>query len=235
MSPMALTQIKILRCFLNQDSFIFPHPTPLTITFYDPSYPLCTIVFQQVYNFSMNENDLRVKRTRKSLQQALIKLVIEKGYDRVSIRDLTKEAEVGYKTFFRHHDSKESLLQATLNTLIQEFQEVTPPPTDSFDWKTNLYGVLLFADTQKPLMLALLNSPVADQLLDPLIDMTQRNSHSFKEAYEVPEELTHFYIASSLMTLVQWWLEKGTAVTLEEMIEYIDQLLIRPVIKLNQT
>jgi len=183
----------------------------------------------------MNENDLRVKRTRKSLQQALIKLVIEKGYDRVSIRDLTKEAEVGYKTFFRHHDSKESLLQATLNTLIQEFQEVTPPPTDSFEWKTNLYGVLLFAETQKPLMLALLNSPMAEQLLEPLIEMTQRNSQSFIHNYDVPEKLTHYYIASSMMTLVKWWLEKGTNISLEEMIEHIDQLLIRPVIKRQHT
>ena len=113
---------------------------------YDPQCILSAIPCQYWYTFQMNENDLRVQRSRRLLQEALIQLVIEDGYDHVTIRDITKEAQVGYKTFFRHYDSKEALLQEILNNLIIEFQKVTPPPTDSLSWEENTVGVLFVVE-----------------------------------------------------------------------------------------
>ena len=54
--------------------------------------------------------DRRVKRTQRLLAEALISLTLEKGYDAVSIRDITERADVAYATFFRHHEDKEALL-----------------------------------------------------------------------------------------------------------------------------
>ena len=72
------------------------------------------------YNDCMNENDLRVQRTRSLLRQALIELVQEQGYEPISVRDITKRAQVGYKTFYRHYDGKEALLQALVGSIIDE-------------------------------------------------------------------------------------------------------------------
>ena len=44
--------------------------------------------------------DRRIKRTQKLLQEALIELTLEKGFDDVTIRDITERADVGYTTFF---------------------------------------------------------------------------------------------------------------------------------------
>ena len=48
------------------------------------------------------KEDRRVTRTRKLLTEALISLSLEKGYEAVTIRDITDRAGVGYATFFRH-------------------------------------------------------------------------------------------------------------------------------------
>jgi AcrR family transcriptional regulator len=54
--------------------------------------------------------DLRVRRTRKTLQEALIALTIEKGFAAVTVRDITERAMVNRSTFYRHYLDKYELL-----------------------------------------------------------------------------------------------------------------------------
>jgi AcrR family transcriptional regulator len=54
--------------------------------------------------------DRRVQRTRKLLSDALVSLILEKGYDQVSIQDIIDRANVGRSTFYLHYENKEQLL-----------------------------------------------------------------------------------------------------------------------------
>src|ERR1700743_1796630 len=54
--------------------------------------------------------DARMLRTRKALRSALLALLERKQLDQISVRDIVAEARIGYATFFRHHASKEDLL-----------------------------------------------------------------------------------------------------------------------------
>lgn len=49
-------------------------------------------------------------RTKRRLKAALLELIAERGYDAITIRDLTDRADVGRSTFYSHYDSKEDLL-----------------------------------------------------------------------------------------------------------------------------
>jgi AcrR family transcriptional regulator len=57
----------------------------------------------------MMEADRRVQRTRQLLIHALMELIEEKGYDAVTIQDITDRANVGRTTFYLHFRSKEHL------------------------------------------------------------------------------------------------------------------------------
>ncbi len=54
--------------------------------------------------------DRRVRKTRRALSRALIELVLEKGYEDVSVQDILDRADVGRSTFYAHFESKEMLL-----------------------------------------------------------------------------------------------------------------------------
>ncbi|WP_441289055.1 TetR/AcrR family transcriptional regulator [Sorangium sp. KYC3313] len=54
--------------------------------------------------------DRRVQKTRKLLSDALVALILEKGYDEVSIQDIIDRANVGRSTFYSHYENKEQLL-----------------------------------------------------------------------------------------------------------------------------
>ena len=64
----------------------------------------------------MNEEDVRVQRTQRALQQAFMDLISEQSYEAISVRAIAQRANVGYKTFYRHYQDKETLLYAILGT-----------------------------------------------------------------------------------------------------------------------
>lgn len=54
--------------------------------------------------------DRRVLRTHKTLRDALVRLVIERGWDDLSVKDICDAADVGRSTFYEHFAGKEDLL-----------------------------------------------------------------------------------------------------------------------------
>ncbi|MEU4341543.1 helix-turn-helix domain-containing protein [Nocardia sp. NPDC023852] len=54
--------------------------------------------------------DRRVRRTREALHRALIELMIERGYERVTVSDIIDRADVGRSTFYAHYRDKDDLL-----------------------------------------------------------------------------------------------------------------------------
>jgi AcrR family transcriptional regulator len=80
------------------------------------------IVRKEVREMPPNDLDRRVQKTRKLLQDALIELVAEKGYEAVSIREILDKANVGRSTFYAHFQDKDQLLHSILDRLDELFE-----------------------------------------------------------------------------------------------------------------
>jgi AcrR family transcriptional regulator len=63
-----------------------------------------------------------VQKTRKLLQDALIELVAEKGYESITIQEILDRANVGRSTFYTHFQDKDQLLHSILDRLDQLFE-----------------------------------------------------------------------------------------------------------------
>src|SRR4051812_36055234 len=86
--------------------------------------------------------DRRVRRTQHLLARALIDLTLEKGYEAVTIREITDRAGVGYATFFRHYRDKDELLQDVLDVVLDELTGLLAPARPDDD--PTVVGVVLF-------------------------------------------------------------------------------------------
>lgn len=64
--------------------------------------------------------DRRVARTRALLRNAHLALVVEKGYDAVTVEDICRAANVGRSTFYAHYADKDDLHRSGLETLRQQ-------------------------------------------------------------------------------------------------------------------
>lgn len=70
----------------------------------------------------MNRDDPRALRSRQKLVDSLLTLTLEKGYGRFTVRALTRHANVGYATFFRHFKTIDDLLT---DILLSAYKELT--------------------------------------------------------------------------------------------------------------
>jgi AcrR family transcriptional regulator len=61
--------------------------------------------------------DRRVTRTQKVLLDALFELIVERGYERLTIQNLLDRADVGRATFYAHFSGKDELLACSVARL----------------------------------------------------------------------------------------------------------------------
>src|SRR5438477_12187143 len=96
---------------------------------------------------TMETQDRRVRRTQNLLAKALIALTLEKGYEALTIRDITERADIGYATFFRHYHDKDELLKDVLDVVLTELIDLLGSRQPAADPTT--IGVLLFRYVQE--------------------------------------------------------------------------------------
>lgn len=63
--------------------------------------------------------DRRIQRTKKLLSDALMDLILEKGYEAVTVQDIIDRANVGRSTFYAHFENKDQLLFGSHQELTQ--------------------------------------------------------------------------------------------------------------------
>jgi len=80
----------------------------------------------------MAEEDRRARRTRRNLQDALMLLIVEKGFERITVQEILNRADVGRSTFYSHFRHKEALLAAGFHDLRdqlrREIDNLASPP-----------------------------------------------------------------------------------------------------------
>ena len=121
-----------------------------------------------------------------------------------------------------------------IDELVEEFQEVLLSPAMPNASDQNTLNALRFVQEHAAWMQVILQSTASDQLLTPFMYLGLREGELSFSGSDVPDALVAYHFASSLISLLQWWLENNMAYSVEEMTEYIDRLLIRPIKNLGR-
>ncbi len=196
------------------------------------------------YDTHMEQIDRRIRRTKKSLADALIALALEKEYDGITIQEITDRADIGYRTFFRHYADKDELLLDVLGNIRVEMQEfMGPPPFEEFinpeyteidqiSQAINFRHVQFFehvqanADLYRVLLFG--NRTLLQPLKEFAIQEFQSN-YAIDVETAVPFEIIINHIISTMINLVRWWLEADMPYSPEEMGEYAFRLVFLPI------
>jgi len=172
--------------------------------------------------------DRRVKRTQQMLARALIALTLEKGYEAVTIRDITERADIGYATFFRHYHTKDELLQAVLDVVVTELVDLLHPADFGADPK--MVGVLLFRYVQEhsEMVRVLLDSHTLLEQTIASISQDIVSKHTHVPDGSVPLEIAAYHIVASSVALIKWWLDHQMPYSPEQMGVIYYELIMRP-------
>lgn len=181
------------------------------------------------------ELDRRVQRTRQLLRDALMELILEKGYDAITIQDITDRANLARATFYLHYQDKEELLVKSLEAVFEDLVSQMPPPGQwplsdngpiavAFNHtaeNADLYRIILSRQgrTTVPRRIRSYIAGYAEQFIEDYLAETGTTPL-------VPVDVLANYIAGSLLAMVAWWLESDMPYAPEEMVQMYHRLVI---------
>ncbi|MBM7703468.1 TetR/AcrR family transcriptional regulator [Metabacillus iocasae] len=84
--------------------------------------------------------DRRIVRTKRMIRDALTDLMEEKGFEAVTVRDLTEKADINRGTFYLHYRDKFDLLEQSEDELLAEIHEFIKETTTEDIVQANLRG-----------------------------------------------------------------------------------------------
>ncbi len=179
----------------------------------------------------MNEQDRRFKRTERALKEAVVGLVIEKGYEAVTIREITDRADIAYATFYRHYKTKDELLLEYLGEVIDSIEQ-TAHDTASEKPFFQLEGELFFAYVQQNIGLfkAIFESrKITRYFVTRLSEHIMQVGKMRLEGLPIPPEIVANHMAASALAMVDWWVQHNQPHPIAAMAAHYEKLVIESV------
>jgi len=173
------------------------------------------------------ELDRRVARTRRSLAEVLISLSLEFGYDRVSVRELTERADVGYATFFRHFRSKDELATYCVRGTTAEFMRAVQSAETLHEESLALFKAI---DKHRDVCLFALSLPRDHPALKPMweeITEWMKELYTARDGETIPLDVSLNHLINSCVELLSWWLTDGQDCSIEQMALINSELVIK--------
>lgn len=169
---------------------------------------------------SGNNLDRRVQRTRQLLNRALMELIVEKGYDSVTVQDIIDRANLGRSTFYAHYQDKEDLLLSGIDEVVHNlvWGELNSPKAAQETGATLriLATDTIFQHAQEEYQLhkAIFGGRGMDVMIKEIqkhlcAHIEEQIGQLLPDGKSPPVELSVIsnYLAGSLLTLLVWWLE----------------------------
>jgi AcrR family transcriptional regulator len=176
---------------------------------------------------SPTRHQRRRQQTRRRLQQAMLALVVEKGYDAVTIQDITDRADLGRGTFYIHFRDKEEVLWSTIQDVIrvteteahQQFFAAPPPGAEYYGYLRIFNHVEQHQDLYRVILgnkgSSLLANRVHEYMVANMLNDIDR--YGVYADFTLPPEIAAQTVIGALLSLAIWWLETPNQYSPEQM------------------
>jgi AcrR family transcriptional regulator len=178
--------------------------------------------------------DRRVARTRKALKEALTDLILEKGYEAITVQDVIDRADVGRSTFYAHFIDKDALLMAILADL-----EVPGPDTrtwqpddPAFGWTLELFRHF---GSGKRLFKAVASSQSGElarrettRRLEELARAELSRLHAGRKLDAFRLETVVRFLVGTFIGFMDWWMREENEHLPSEQVDHAFRSLVLP-------
>jgi AcrR family transcriptional regulator len=187
---------------------------------------------QKIYQPHLSTaNDARAVRTRESLRRALLHLLERSPFEQITIRHIAESAGIGYTTFFRHHPTKESLLDDVAAVQIGQLIGLTMPRMEISNTRAASEALFAYVHEQRRLWATLLTGGAAGALRDEFLRLARGLASSMSRPGIWPSaEVAVRLVVSGTIELLVWWLQQGDPLPIGEVAEIHDRVVVQPAI-----
>lgn len=171
--------------------------------------------------------DRRVERTRNMLFDALLGLMIEKGYEAITVQDIIDRANVGRSTFYSHFLDKEDLLVGNIVQLRESLKkQMVMRSMEEEHGKYRIgfsLAMLQHVQNHQRLYTAIAGKQSGarvmhhmQRMLSDLVTDEITTYLSKSGPLRIPHDVAAEFVANTFMTLFTWWMDQKMPCSAEE-------------------
>jgi AcrR family transcriptional regulator len=162
--------------------------------------------------------DRRVRRTRRNLTDALIALILERGYQATTVQDILDRADIGRSTFYAHFRDKEALLLSCFDDLREDLRrdlDAMTPGVEPRDSAQPSIVVFAHAYRHRRIYRALCGrrgGTIVHGHLHALVAAALRAHlapHLAASGSPIPADAIAEFYTCGLLGILTWWVEQG--------------------------
>lgn len=169
------------------------------------------------------KQDLRIKKTHKALKSALLSLLSQRRFDKITVNDLCEEAVISRTAFYDHFEDKYALLKFSLETIKQDIEDYGREHTDS----ENIVNMNEYIRKNGKLLKNLIDESNTEvmNILIGLLTSDVHNKLCADENLSAYDQALVNFCAGGLANLLLWQLKNNFPMESSDLGEYIDKLL----------
>jgi AcrR family transcriptional regulator len=178
--------------------------------------------------------DRRVARSRRALKEALTDLILERGYESVTVQDVIDRADVGRSTFYAHFLDKDDLLTAILADLEIPAPDHTQwhPEDPAFAWTLQLFrhfgsGRRLFQAVASSQTSAMARRETTRRLED-LARAELSRLQAARKLDPLRLEIVTRFLVGTFIGFMDWWMREENAHLPPEQVDHAFRSLVLP-------
>jgi AcrR family transcriptional regulator len=184
---------------------------------------------------NLNRHQRRSMRTREKLKQATHELLLENGYEPLSVKSITERADLGRGTFYLHFKDREDAIWALVEDSIvatdRQARDAYARSVPADTLQTLFLNVLRHTDQNRDfyrVILGAMGSAVtSSKIQDYLVEEFKRDSRDFGLTFKMPDIPLDVYLqllVGAVVRLALWWLETPNDLSIEELASMISEV-----------
>ncbi len=190
------------------------------------------------------KEDRRTRRTRQLLRDALLSLLKRKRYRDISAQDIIERADVARSTFYVHYADKDDLLVGKwgvfASNLGHHAELMANENEEDYQYSFTARVWFQHIQAQDPVLKIIARDSAMDLAMKTLHGILRRDIQAkvqkhIPEDGSIPPSLVLDYMASSLMTLIKWWVKNDMSYPPQRMDEIFQQLVMPGVFSTHRT
>lgn len=184
-----------------------------------------------MYKICQTEQSIRRQR---ELEQGLLRLMLRRNYEDLTVKDLCDEMALPRKSFYRYFSSKEGVLYALIDHTLADFFMM---PTVGNKSRGTAIGDLdlyfLFWYEKRELLDALHRSGLSGILAERATNFALQEGHmprQFKKMRPDIQTLAMAFSITGLMAMILQWHRSGFQLSPDEMTKLATEILTAPLL-----
>ncbi|ELC8441148.1 TetR/AcrR family transcriptional regulator C-terminal domain-containing protein [Clostridium perfringens] len=175
-----------------------------------------------------NKMDRRIIKSQKAIQSAFLTMLIKDGFDEITVKKITEQADISRKTFYLHYLDKYDLLDTIVNKQLEELEEICEQKKE----KGFIEGTVIwfnYFEENKDFFSALFSSKSTvsfrKQLLDFMMNQLSKKINNIDS--EKDSEILLRFLSMAVLGIIESFILNELNSSTEQIAKQVGELLLQ--------